>query len=153
MTDEKPKKLCPKGHPVGTRYGKQACGVRRCGEDSQALYGPVVHDQRAIEKLTPEDAAFAARKQLAALPEGLKGDEATQWAQAKLVDLLPEAVASVAYDLRYGTDKVRAEAADKILRANGVDKREASQGGGGLIVLNINGTSNIPWLERLNKKD
>lgn len=150
----KPPKLCPKGHPTGTKVGKFRCGVGRCAHESAAMYGPEKHDT-AIEKLPQEEQEFLARKQLAALPEGLKGEQATQWAQEKLVDLLPEAVASLAYDLRYGTPKVRSEAADKVLRANGLDKREAREGGGGLIVLNIGtGATGIPWLERLsNKKD
>lgn len=155
MTEEKPKKLCPKGHTTGTKFGKFPCGVKRCGEESQALYGGEVKtDLTALAKMSPEDQEFAARRQLAKLPDGLTGEAATQWAQEKLVDLLPEAVASLAYDLRYGAPKVRAEAADKVLRANGVDRREAAVGGGGLIVLNIGtGGSNLPWLERLNKKD
>jgi hypothetical protein len=114
---------------------------------------PAKLDLDALAKVEPEEQAFHQRATLSQMPKGLIGDAAIEWAQKKLVDLLPEAVASVQWDLRYGTDKVRSEAADKVLRANGLDKREASQGGGGLIVLNI-GTeaSKIPWLERLNKK-
>lgn len=150
----KPKKLCPKGHPTGTRYGQSACGVRRCGEDSEALYGPNRVDLDALAQVSPADAAFETRAQLARLPKNLKGDEATKWASDKLVELLPEAVASVAYDLRYGTDKVRGEAADKVLRANGLDKREAQGGGGGLIVLNLSPQAEaIPWLKRMKKAD
>lgn len=157
MTDEvgKPKPLCPKGHPQGTRYGRSKCGVRRCGEDTEALMGPASVDLDALAAISPADAAFETRAQLARLPRNLKGDEATKWAGDKLVELLPEAVASVAFDLRYGTDKVRSEAADKVLRANGVDRREAQSGGAGLIVLNIGAqaTSSIPWLERMKKPE
>ena len=155
MTGElpaKPKKLCPKGHPQGTRIKGGTCGVRRCGEDTAALM-PAVLDADALAKMNPADREFHSRAVLAQLPQNLTGDAATEWAQKKLVDLLPEAVASLQWDLRYGSPKVRSEAADKVLRANGLDKREASQGGGGLIILNLSQTdSNIPWLERLNKK-
>lgn len=151
MTEEKPKKLCPKGHPSGTRTGGGVCGVRRCGAESAALTGSKKLDLDELEKVAPEDQAFQTRAQLAQLPKNLKGDEAVEWAQKKLVDLLPEAVASLAYDLRYGSDKTRSEAADKVLRANGLDKREAQQGGGGLIVLNFGSevSGKVPWLERM----
>ena len=151
-TPTKPKKLCPKGHPSGTRTGGGTCGVRRCGEDSAALM-PAKLDEDALAKIAPEEQAFHTRATLAKLPKDLAGEAATEWATKKLVDLLPEAVASLAWDLRYGTDKVRSEAADKVLRANGLDKREASPGGGGLIVLNIGSeVAKVPWLERMSKK-
>lgn len=152
---ESDRKLCPGGHYIGKRFKTGKCTKLWCAEGGvrTEFRGNVV-DEKALAALPPEEQAWATRKQLAKLPAGLAGDAAQQWAQKKLVDLLPEAVASVAYDLRYGTDKVRAEAADKVLRANGLDKREAAGGGGGLIVLNLTGadTGKIPWLERLNSK-
>lgn len=155
---EKERKRCPGGHLTGTKFGKFKCGNSRCGQETRDLYGgdgTTPTPLAKLEQLDPKDMPFAARKQLALLPDGLKGEAATQWAQEKLVDLLPEAVASIQYDLRYGTDKVRAEAADKVLRANGLDKREAREGGGGLIILQLgdSGAKGIPWLERLNKKE
>ena len=110
-----------------------------------------VLDLDELAKLDPKEAAFLNRAHLSQLPKKLTGDEATKWSTDKLVELLPEAVASVAYDLRYGTDKVRAEAADKVLRANGLDKREAKEADrGGMIVLNIGNAEGVPWLQRLN---
>lgn len=156
MTDEaQPRKTCPKGHPVKSRFGHHVCGLRRCGEESLASVGPAVIDLDAQAKMAPADLEFQGRANLVRLPSNLKGDDATKWAQDKLVELLPEAVASVAHDLRYGSPKTRSEAADKVLRANGMDRREASTGGGGLIVLNIGtgGTDKIPWLQRLQKKE
>lgn len=147
------KKLCPKGHPVGSKNGGGTCGQRRCGADTAALMGPAKLDAKELVKVPEEDRPFESRAALVGLPKDLTGEAATDWAKAKLVDLLPEAVASLQWDLRYGTDKVRAEAADKVLRANGLDKREAAPTGGGLIVLNIGTESTkVPWLERMNKK-
>ena len=118
----------------------------------KAAQEPIL-DLDALARLSPAEAAFESRRELAKLPAGLEGEAATTWAQNKLVELLPEAVASVAHDLRYGNDKVRAEAADKVLRANGLDKREASPGGGGLIVLNLGSAgAEIPWLQRMAPK-
>ena len=152
----KPKRLCPKGHVVGTYNGGAKCGSKRCGVDTAAMQGSTKLDEDALALVREEDKPFIQRSQLAAMPKGLAGDAAKDWAQAKLVDLLPEAVASLQWDLRYGNPKVRAEAAEKVLRANGLEKREAAPTGGGLIVLNI-GTgggqgSGVPWLERMTKK-
>jgi len=154
VTEPKPKKLCPKGHTVGSIVGGGRCGVNRCGADTAALTGPAKLDEDALAKISPEDREHYTRMTQAGVPKGLKGEAATDWAKGKLVDLLPEAVASLQYDLRYGSDKVRSEAADKVLRANGLDKREASPGGGGLIVLNFGstGSTGVPWLERMTKK-
>jgi hypothetical protein len=66
--------------------------------------------------------------------------------------MLPEAVAQLQWDLRKGSDKVRSEAAERVLKANGMDKREASnEGRQPLIVVNIGADSKAPWLERLKK--
>lgn len=148
-----PEKRCPRGHPLRTKIGKRRCGVRGCAEDVHIPLPEDIIDLDAQEKMDPKDLAFAGRAQLALMPSNLKGEDAQRWAQDKLVSLLPEAVASVMHDLRYGNDKVRSEAADKVLRANGLDKREAAQGGGGLIVLNIGtqGMDAVPWLQRMPK--
>jgi len=118
----------------------------------QAVYGPSELNLDVMAATPPADVAFEQRKQLAKLPDGLKGDEALKWAQEKMVDLLPEAVANIAHDLRYGTDRQREAATDRVLRANGMDKRDANagMGGQGLIVLNLNqGAETVPWLQRM----
>lgn len=156
MTDTPTPKLCPKGHKVGTTNGGGRCGAKRCGTETAALMGPAKLDLDALAKVAEHDKPFVQRVQLAAIPQGLTGEAAQDWAKAKLVDMLPEAVASLQWDLRYGAPKVRAEAADKVLRANGLEKREAAPTGGGLIVLNFGssaeGGTSVPWLERMHKK-
>lgn len=134
--------------------------MRRCAEQARedALAAP---PPKRAATLTPAERgevpegekAFARRAKLSGLPSGLKGEEAIKWGQDKLAALLPEAVANVAYDLRYGSDRERTAAADRVLAANGLDKREAAKTGGqGLIVLNINtGGETIPWLQRMHK--
>lgn len=152
---------CPRGHKLLTLFGGRKCLARRCAEQAreEALAAP---PPKRAASLTPAERgevgegekAFSRRAKLSQLPVGLKGEEATKWAQDKLVALLPEAVASVAYDLRYGTDRERSAAADRVLAASGLDKREAAKTGGqGLIVLNINtGGESIPWLQRMYTK-
>lgn len=161
MSDAPKPTLCPRGHKLLTQFGNKKCLVRRCGEqareDAQAAptpVRPVLEGGKYRDRMGEEEQAYLKRANLSRLPVGLTGDEATKWSQEKLIALLPEAVASVAYDLRYGTEKVRAAAADRVLAASGMDKREAAKGGGqGLIVLNINtGGENIPWLTRMTPK-
>lgn len=158
MSDEKPArapkppKLCPKGHAAKTKFGSFACSSTRCGEDMSATYGSTELDLDVLAAKPTAEVAFEHRKQLAKMPEDLKGNEALKWAQEKMVDLLPEAVANIAFDLRYGTDKQREAATDRVLRANGMDKRDAgaSMGGQGLIVLQLGSDSEpIPWLQRM----
>ena len=152
MTPESAKPTCPKGHPLRTRYGRHQCAKAKCGEDKQAEAGGHKIDLDAIEA-DPQAAQAEQRMTLAQVPKGLKGDEAVKWSQEKMMDLLPRAVANIAWDLQYGTDKQKAEATDRVLRANGMDRRDAGQASDrGLIVLNI-GTDptvqNIPWLQRV----
>lgn len=146
-------KLCPNGHRIRTKQKGLMCSSISCGMDRW--------EKEKEERLAAGDSLtsplaerpFEARRRLSKLPKSaLKGEEATKWAQDKLVELLPEAVASVAYDLRYGSDKQRSEATDKVLRANGVDRRDApSSGQGGLIVLNLAAPQldKVPWLQRM----
>lgn len=155
-TPTPPVKLCPKGHPVRTRYGRRQCSQMRCGEDAQAEAGSQDIDLDALAKTDPKESEFQSRLQLAKVPKGLTGDAAVKWSQEKMVDLLPEAVANLAHDLRYGNEKARAAATEKVLAANGLDKKDAgAQGQHGLIILQLGTDSakqeNIPWLQRLSK--
>lgn len=75
------------------------------------------------------------------------------WAEKEIHNLLPEAVASLKWDIKYGDSKQRTEARDQILRATGVDKRDAANfGKGGQIVIQMGSESfqgiNLPFLQR-----
>lgn len=159
MSDPEPKKSgtprrrCPKGHPLGRKAGGFACSSALCAYDLQAMAGESakVADEAALAAKSPADAEADSRLSLAKVPAGgLKGDEAIKWSQDKMVELLPEAVANIAWNLRYGTTKERAEATDRVLRANGMDRRDVGPQSGGLIVLNLgNSTADVPWLKRV----
>lgn len=148
---EKGVKLCPNGHKVRSKFSGRMCSSISCGKDRAAKLKAEREAAGDFGPLAVKDHPFLERAKLSKLPKSLKGDEATKWAQDKLVELLPEAVASVAYDLRYGDDKRRSEATDKVLRANGMDKRDAPSNQGGLIVLNLGQaeTGKVPWLQRM----
>ena len=150
--------LCPRGHAGGAAWGGgYRCSHKSCGKDryeaklaAGSLSKPIQSTQ------APADLDYLKRKSLAMVPEAPMNDEqSVEWSKGKLARLLPEAVSVLAWDLRYGTEKVRTEAANKIMAANGVDKREASQGREQpTIVVNIGtGDSKAPWLERLKKPE
>lgn len=149
-----PPKLCPKGHTQGSRKGKFRCTATDCAHDKQATY-ELNLDKKPLDldKLKAEEPAQLAHRQrltMAGVPKNLKGENARQWAEQKLQELLPDAVASLSWDLKYGSDKARQDAVDKVLKANGMDKREGVQAQGGTIILNIgSGSTNIPWLDRV----
>jgi hypothetical protein len=88
--------------------------------------------------------------------QGISGkDEAAikAWTDRKAVELLPTVIADLAFDLKYGTDKQRAEARDRVLDMHGLRKREAAAGQHATIVLNLGDggkslTAKLPWLSR-----
>lgn len=144
------KNPCPKGHTIGKSFSGFKCSSALCGEDLAAMAGKREQDLDELQKLDPAQAEAEHRLAAARVPAGLKGDEAVKWSQDKMVELLPEAVANIAWNLRFGTAKERAEATDKVLRANGMDRRDSGVQSGGMIVLNLGGTAtDIPWLKRV----
>jgi hypothetical protein len=135
---------------MGTAFDGSRCSGKSCGQVLAASRAA-----RPIEqKLSPEEVALRKRQLATGLPDGLEGDAATKWAQQKLVAMLPKAVAQLDMDLTYGSEKVKSEAAEKVLRANGMDRREAATDAGRpTIILNIgDGAVSAPWLQRVTKK-
>lgn len=101
---------------------------------------------RATEagKLALMAGKHAARRGLLPVPD-LKGGEAEEYAQRKLVDLLPQAVTELEQQLTYGDDKQRIEAARDVLDANGMRRREQVGNMVPPIVLNFTGV--LPWMQ------
>lgn len=81
--------------------------------------------------------------------------EIKAWVDKKAVELLPQVIADLSFDLKYGTDKQRAEARDRIMDMHGLRKREAAAGTHSTIVLNIGDQNalkqSLPWLSRSDK--
>jgi hypothetical protein len=128
--------------------------ARRFEQPSRAPAGEGTEEKRlaTVEADAEQDAKFdvvrrKVRAKMVEQPseEAAQGGEAAEgWADSKLVRLLPLAVAEVEYQLNYGDDKQRMEAADRVLKATGRSTREAGIGGGQTIVLNIS-SSELPW--------
>lgn len=77
-----------------------------------------------------------------------------EWAEKEIHSLLPEAVASLKQDIKYGSAKERADARKEIFAATGVDKKQLNafnNGGGITINFGANGVPqgiNLPFLQR-----
>lgn len=110
---------------------------------------------KGIKRFTLPDALKVAgelraeRLKAVRAKKNLSGDEAVEWGKQRLMDMVPEAVADLQFSLRFGTAKERAEARERVLRANGLADKEAPQGQGGMIVLNLQGDlGDTPFLKR-----
>ena len=106
------------------------------------------------------DAAVIAHSQrmneITRPPPNSSSESVRDWAEKEIHNLLPEAVASLAWDIKFGDAKARTEARGEILRATGIDKRDAANfGKGGQIVINVAGAANgisLPYLNRSNQE-
>ena len=92
------------------------------------------------------------REVLGGLPSELEGEEAETWTQRRIVGLLPDAVAEVEYQFKFGDDKQRLDAADRVLDMNGYRRREATGGAGQTIILNL-GAGSLPWQQGAEKNE
>lgn len=86
----------------------------------------------------------AARRGLLPVPD-LKGGDAEEYAQKRLVEMLPAAVTELEHQLTYGDDKQRIDAARDVLDANGMRRREQAGNMVPPIVLNFTGV--LPWMQ------
>lgn len=164
---------CPKGHDIGTDWGGRKCSAITCAEAEprflKAVDSALAKDKdkdkdggSTLARINKRDAptgidadihgTYVDRMAAAGLKVQLRGDEAVRWGQEKLTSMLPEAVAQLQWDLRYGTPKVRSDAIQTVLRANGVAQKEAASGNAPTIVLHLGDSANAhPFLRRINK--
>lgn len=85
-----------------------------------------------------------ARRTMVALPGGLRGGDAEAWTAQKLVELSPLAAAEMEFQLRFGDDEQRKQAAARILDSTGHGKKDLATGGA-TIIINASGGINLPW--------
>lgn len=152
---------CPKGHPVGAEQETgRTCTEFVCGADPLPVLGGKRQTRRKlkpVDTLLPNDddepGEWRDRMKRAKVPAGLGPDQAVDWSQKKLALLLPEAVASLQQDLRYGTPKARSEAATAVMRANGVANKDAVSGYSPTIILQLGDSiKDVPFLQRAEAK-
>jgi hypothetical protein len=102
----------------------------------------------ALEQIAKSMSRLEAREVLLNVPKGLKGAEAEAWADAKLQELLPWAVAEKEFQLKHGDDEQRSRAADRVLEANGRGKKEGAPPVTQPIVVVLHGSggsAQLPW--------
>lgn len=162
---------CPKGHSLPHRGPTGECSPLRCAGADKAVDTHAARQARYMarkkvadvearggeELIKAEDAEekkikLAARKhekwmQFLGAPTDLAADKVEEYADKKLVSLLPAAVAVLEQHVKYGTEEQRERAANKILDANGRGKREAVAASTPPIVINISGGGGLPWLK------
>lgn len=156
---------CPEGHTLPHKFNGVRCTPLACGQLSKgraisqagAVNNLKIRDEKEelkfIERNAKKDAAFAQTRltvrnsMVEQPPEGLDTAEAEEWTQKKMVALLPAAVAELEYQLKFGDDRQRMDAARDVLDANGMRKRDAITASGQTIVLNI---ANLPWSPVVN---
>lgn len=114
-------------------------GMSEEGEEAKAA---------AATSLAKRVGKWAARSALMKTPSGLSGAEAEEWADKNLNEALPEAVAELRYQLRYGDDKQRMDAARDVLDATGKRRKDGGVSGGATIIVNV-GT--LPWEKKREK--
>lgn len=99
---------------------------------------------------------FAARMAVADVPAGMEGTAAEDWADKRLLSLLPLAVAEVEAQLKFGDASQRERAADKVMAATGRGKREAGNNSAPTIIFMTQGEGGsgrvaVPWSQNKSR--
>lgn len=137
---------CPSGH----KLPKEGCTPLFCvtGATALAASAPVKKVSGEYEQsLTFAKSRNEAREALVPAPN-LTGAAAEEYVEEKKVALLPQALAEVEFQLRYGDNKERAEAARDVLRMNGMLNRDAPTGVAPTVIINMGDKQALPWLKR-----
>jgi hypothetical protein len=113
------------------------------GEEHGAEQAEEVRIRRAKGRLRAQHKALN-------VPQGLTGKAAEDWADKKAVELLPFAMAELEYQLSFGDNKQRAEAAKEVREMTGRGKRDGSGGGGPTIILVGSSDGQNPFLKRVD---
>ena len=163
---------CPAGHVLPHKTKKGRCTTEWCALEAPApmpgtltVTGKAFNEPDATSLARAEDKEDVAasvrsmeveariaeahrtvRRRVVGVPANIEDPEG--YAQAKAVSLLPEAMAEIEYQLKYGDDKQRADMADRVLDMTGNRKRDAIAGGGQTIVLNFSPHDAPAWADR-----
>lgn len=154
---------CPQGHKLPYRSSGGECTAIYCVEADKKA-------SRALVKASPKEAAKAIREEaseveatearrlaraqarlkaragLISVPDLQDPEAAEDWAVRKKHSLVPYAVAELEYQLKYGDDTQRANAAKEVLDRTGHGKQDKSNLGGAVIIL-TGGSIQLPWAQ------
>lgn len=138
---------CPGGHTLPN----PGCSPVACVEKG-AVALDKVKKEPLDNKLEFAIARKEAREALVPVPD-LKGADAEEHVESRSVNLMPRALAEMEYQLNYGDNTERINAARDIMRMNGRLNRDAPTGVGPTIIINTsNGEMQLPWLPRKEEK-
>lgn len=79
------------------------------------------------------------------IPHGLEGEEAEQFADKRLVKLLPAAIGELEWMLKFGDEKQRQDAAKQVMDSTGRGKRELAGASTPSIIINLSPGMSLPW--------
>lgn len=124
----------------------------RLNESALKLLDPqllLASKKQQLEELSLHAGRFDSRM---AMVGSFPKDDATeeermQWFEKKKSYLLPIAIAETENALKFGNDKARAEAADRVFQMNGVSQRDTSPTPQATIVLQM-GNMELPWMPK-----
>lgn len=153
----RPKKVkettCPSGH----KLPHLGCSPLVCVKSATALSkAKVERGGKHEEKQAKEAIGYAiarkkVRAELVPVPV-LEGADAEEWVEKKKVSLLPKALSEVEFQLDYGDNKERSEAARDVLRMNGMLNRDAPTGVAPTVIIQMANGQTLPWLTRKEEK-
>jgi hypothetical protein len=141
----KVKKLsCPGGHDLP----RPGCTPLSCVDKVTSLSRAkaVPPNPEDDEKMTFAVARKGARETLVQVPN-LSGADAEEYVEEKKVALLPQAMAEIEFQLKYGDNKERIDAARDVMRMNGMLNRDAPTGVAPTIIINM-GDKKLPWQKK-----
>lgn len=137
---------CPSGH----KLPREGCTPLSCVDGvtslARAKAAPIQHDDELDEKMQFAQSRKSARETLVPVPN-LEGAEAEEYVESKKVALLPQAIAEVEFQLKYGDSKERIDAARDVLRMNGMLNRDAPTGVAPTIIIDMGGKE-LPWKKK-----
>lgn len=130
IVTNKPRGRPPKGHTVHN------APVDEDGKSAAAI----AHEQRMSEVTKPASDLSA---------EGMR-----EWGEKEFHKLIPEAIGTIKWDLKYGDSKQRSDAADRVFKATGLAQKDVNNfGKGGSIVINLGAGADgirLPFLQKAN---
>lgn len=138
---------CPGGH----KLPRAGCSPMVCVESVTSLSRAKVQRKMpnreegdARENIQFSIARRKVREELVPVPQ-LSGAEAEEYVEKEKVDLLPQALAEVKFQLLYGDDKQRIEAGRDVLRMNGMLNRDAPTGTQATVIVQMGPGQTLPW--------
>lgn len=164
---------CPQGHQLPHDVDGTRCTPLWCvDKPKEKKHGGGRMKANAIVKALPagdvkdvvelEDRRFQhsmtkakLRREYLKVPEGLTGPDAEAYVQRKMVDLTPDAVAELEFQLKIGDDRQRMTAAQDILDRAGFGKRDGGGAAvGPIMIINaVGGSFTPPWAVKAQPVD